>query len=258
MALRKINHTQLSNEFIDEHMRLSSDSAAKVFVAISRKTVGWHKETDYVSISQIQELTGLSNRVVVKAVRELESKDLIEVKRLKGRTSAYSLKYSDSDSVTTAGTCDESSLVNSLPVTKSHRTCDESSQVSAGTCDESSHTKESIKENRKKLHQWIVNRFYTDYQQLYNEKIDLSKKEIGAIQSIVKKAEKQSGSLTDQKELVSRKIVLLHRIASARSVYQNWMYLPSVLLYRWNELVPGCCIADREQSEKDKVTFDYE
>lgn len=258
MALRKINHTQLSNEFIDEHMRLSSDSAAKVFVAISRKTVGWHKETDYVSISQIQELTGLSNRVVVKAVRELESKDLIEVTRLKGRTSAYSLKYSDSDSATPAGTSDDSSLVNSEPVTKSHRTCDESSLVSAGTCDDSSHTKESIKENRKKLHTFILNRFYADYQQLYNENIDISKKEIGAIQSIIKKAEKQSGDVASQKDIIVRKIELLHRIASARSVYQNWMYLPSVLLYRWNELVPGCCLADREQNEKDKVTFDYE
>ena len=48
MALQAPNHTKLSNEFIDEYMHKVSGSACKVFLVISRKTVGWHKDSDFI------------------------------------------------------------------------------------------------------------------------------------------------------------------------------------------------------------------
>lgn len=90
MALIKMNHTQISNSFIDSHMQHVSGSATKVFLAISRKTT-WNNSAD-CSISQMCEITGISNRAVIKAVRELEKRDLIAVTRESGKENIYSLR----------------------------------------------------------------------------------------------------------------------------------------------------------------------
>ncbi len=80
MSLPKINHTQISNAFIENYMSKVSGSATKIFLAISRKTIGWHKETDIVSQSQITKLTGItSHNTIQKAIKELVDLDLIMV-----------------------------------------------------------------------------------------------------------------------------------------------------------------------------------
>lgn len=101
MSISRINHTQVSNEFIEEHMKELSGGATKVFLAISRKTIGWHKETDSISIAQIMSITGLSNRGVINAVTELEKKELINVSRQKSArdynyTNKYTIAYEES------------------------------------------------------------------------------------------------------------------------------------------------------------------
>jgi len=96
--LTKINHTQTSNDFIDNHMKNLSGAATKVFLAISRKTIGWHKDTDFISLSQIMSITGLSNKGSIKAIKELEENNLIIVTRNKNEknrnfTNKYELNY---------------------------------------------------------------------------------------------------------------------------------------------------------------------
>jgi len=82
------NYTQVSNEFISE-MHGISGSAAKVFVAISRKTIGWHKLSDRVSYSQLTELTGIkSTNTLKKAIAEL-----IECKLIEQHESKYGYVY---------------------------------------------------------------------------------------------------------------------------------------------------------------------
>ena len=78
MALQKISHTQVSNEFIDNWMAKLNPSAVKVFLAITRKTTGWHKETDAISLS---EMTGISRPGLLKALKELEEHGLISGER---------------------------------------------------------------------------------------------------------------------------------------------------------------------------------
>lgn len=77
------NHTGIPNEFIDEYMGNLSPVATIVFIAICRKTAGWHKEKDRISTSQIVKTTGLSKNSVLKAVKILEDNDLITVHRCK-------------------------------------------------------------------------------------------------------------------------------------------------------------------------------
>ena len=76
MAIKKPNHTQLSNDFIDNWMQELSGNAVKVFIAISRKTIGWHKDIDQISNSQLQIMTGIKNRSsLLKAINELVKND---------------------------------------------------------------------------------------------------------------------------------------------------------------------------------------
>ena len=136
MTISKINHTQISNDFLEIHMKNLSGGATKVFLAISRKTIGWHKETDSISISQIMVLTGLSNRGVINSISELEKNGLIKVFRKKTEkdfnyTNKYTIDYEES----------------SQGSEESSQGSEESSPISS---EESSQTKETIKETKTK------------------------------------------------------------------------------------------------------------
>jgi len=56
-------------------------SNARVMWCIFRKTYGWHKKQDDISISQIVAMTELSKRTVIYALQELEAKKIIFVVR---------------------------------------------------------------------------------------------------------------------------------------------------------------------------------
>lgn len=64
------NYTQLSNDFIDK-MSKYKPYISVVFIAISRKTIGWHKESDRISYSQLETLTGLCINTIKKAIKIL-------------------------------------------------------------------------------------------------------------------------------------------------------------------------------------------
>ena len=95
MALQKISHTQVSNEFIDNWMAKLNPSAVKVFLAIARKTIGWHKETDAISLSQMQEMTGISRPGLLKALKELEEHGLISGERRGRKSTQWTINYTE-------------------------------------------------------------------------------------------------------------------------------------------------------------------
>lgn len=81
MAVPKPNYTQTPNRFIDEYMNQVSPAATKIYLTICRKTIGWHKDTEDISLSQIVKLTGLSKNTALRATEELEQFNLINVIR---------------------------------------------------------------------------------------------------------------------------------------------------------------------------------
>ena len=84
------NPTQTPNELFDDHMKEMSGAELKVILAICRKTFGWHKDRDQISISQMMELTGLSNRAVIDAIKKLMGMGLIARRQLgEAKTSPY-------------------------------------------------------------------------------------------------------------------------------------------------------------------------
>ncbi|HID7727983.1 TPA: replication protein [Neisseria meningitidis] len=72
------NSFQIANAVIDEYLSQMSGNALKCYILIVRKTRGWQKTHDSLSISQIQKYTGIKKEETVqKAINELVDLGLI-------------------------------------------------------------------------------------------------------------------------------------------------------------------------------------
>ena len=86
------NSFQIANAVIDEYLSQMSGNAIKCYVLIVRKTRGWQKTHDSLSISQIQKATGIkSEETVEKAINELVDLGLIGKQSRVGLPNVYFL-----------------------------------------------------------------------------------------------------------------------------------------------------------------------
>lgn len=72
------NYTQVPNIVIDDLALVLSDAAFKIYVVLIRKTKGWDKDRDAISLSQFMKLTGKSKPTVVRCLEELVKLELIK------------------------------------------------------------------------------------------------------------------------------------------------------------------------------------
>ena len=78
-------YTPIANEIMEALSRVSLGGVdSQVILAIIRKTYGYHKKADSISISQLQELTGRSRRSIINALQNLEAKNMVTITRAKG------------------------------------------------------------------------------------------------------------------------------------------------------------------------------
>ncbi|EHU2649491.1 hypothetical protein AZG96_RS05130 [Acinetobacter baumannii] len=84
------NSFQVANAFVDEAMSKISDASVKIYLIINRKTRGWAKECDALSITQLEELSGKSHPTVVRCTKELLKVGLVK----KHEQSVYGNVYS--------------------------------------------------------------------------------------------------------------------------------------------------------------------
>ncbi len=95
------NHTQTPNDLFDHWLPLLGEGELKVLLVIIRKTFGWHKIRDNISLSQLEKLTGLTKTNILAAVRSLVSKGLV-LKEVHGNSGFqetwYELVIEDSNS----------------------------------------------------------------------------------------------------------------------------------------------------------------
>lgn len=111
-----VNSFQLPNSVIDELLADLTGAELKCYLYVLRKTKGWNKEEDAISVSQFMKVTGLSNRKVIDACERLVELGLLEQKIGSNKTKVFSVKdYKTSSS-------EESSLVK-----KVHSSSEESS-----------------------------------------------------------------------------------------------------------------------------------
>ncbi len=90
------NFTQIPNEILDFAMPDLSESEIKCLMYVCRRTYGFQKRKDKISVGQLESGittssgkvldrgTGLSNKSIIDAMRELEKKNLVIIKRKPG------------------------------------------------------------------------------------------------------------------------------------------------------------------------------
>jgi phage replication O-like protein O len=79
-------YTPIANELMEKLSALSINATSfRVIICILRKTYGWQKREDIISLSQIKKMTGL-DRSVVNAIKELEELNILKITRREGLT----------------------------------------------------------------------------------------------------------------------------------------------------------------------------
>lgn len=88
------NSFQVPNALVDELIADMKEAELKCFLLVIRKTAGWNKETDAISISQFMEALKLSRDAVISGCKRLVEKGLlIKLCGFRG-VSVYSLDWS--------------------------------------------------------------------------------------------------------------------------------------------------------------------
>lgn len=233
MAIGKLNHTQISNDFIDQYMDRLSGSATKVFLAISRKTIGWHKDLDYISLTQLEEITGLSRHTVINATEELIKCELIKKTKSKN-TNIYEINYFDSAEIIPVK--DTQSAENALPECRNY----------TRTSAKNTHTKESKETHlnndpfatqKKVLYNTLREYISQESEKLHGECYYHDRAEAGALTQIVKRAF-SNGYAGKAKEVCMRKLkILISRMENPQNDFERKLTLtPRTFLGQWNKL----------------------
>lgn len=78
MPFESPQYTQAPNDLFDSLMREMSETELKVTMAVIRGTLGYHKEGFKLSLSNMAEMTGLSENGVISGAEQAEARGLIE------------------------------------------------------------------------------------------------------------------------------------------------------------------------------------
>ena len=89
------NAFQIPNSVIDELLAKLTCAELKCYLFVVRKTKGWNKESDSISVSQFMEVTGLSNRSIITACESLVQMGLLERSGGERKLNTYSVKAFD-------------------------------------------------------------------------------------------------------------------------------------------------------------------
>ena len=100
MSIDAPNYTQFPNALI-ALMPEMREAELKVTLAIARKTFGWHKDEDELSLSQLMKLTGLSKQGVINGIENGIKRGTIS-RRTFGDSFKYSLVVNEIDTVVNA------------------------------------------------------------------------------------------------------------------------------------------------------------
>lgn len=91
-------HTDIAHEVLEAFMKTPlNGSQFRVLLAVIRKTWGWHKKEDILSLSQIAKLTGLPRRTVIRAANSLLQMKLLD------RTTQANLRFGESTKIMNSG-----------------------------------------------------------------------------------------------------------------------------------------------------------
>jgi phage replication O-like protein O len=86
-------YTAIANETMDNLCRLKlSDYESRVLHVIFRKTYGWDKKSDIISLSQFSKLTGILSQHVARTIKDLVNRNIIVANYLTPQSVEYSFQ----------------------------------------------------------------------------------------------------------------------------------------------------------------------
>lgn len=88
-------YTRINTTWLDQQRRQLSGEAFKLLLVAARKTAGWHKPDDRISISQFIEETGSSRASVIKSTRELVARSVLIKHAANKKGTEYTLNMPD-------------------------------------------------------------------------------------------------------------------------------------------------------------------
>ena len=133
------NAFQIPNSVIDELLAKLTCAELKCYLFVVRKTKGWNKEFDNISVSQFMEVTGLSNRSVITACESLVEMGLLERSGGERKLNTYSVKAFEISQTGEKSSSDETGEKTSPTGENFSQTGEKSSSDETG--EKSSHTK---------------------------------------------------------------------------------------------------------------------
>jgi phage replication O-like protein O len=178
-------HIDLANEIVEAlaKTRLSGEEVQCLWV-ILRKTYGWHKKEDRISLSQFSKMTGIKRQNVFRALKKLSSKKIIAIINNDDSTQVNSYKMiKDFDTwipVIKKDYCNQKRL---------HTVIKNDDQVSSNLINTKENTKETI---QKKGHAHSFAHSFELFWKAYPKKINKGR------------AEKAWKSLKIDKELINQ------------------------------------------------------
>jgi DNA-binding MarR family transcriptional regulator len=72
------NYTQVPNYILDNLDRFTNEAEMKVVLVVARKTFGWQKKRDTISLSQLEDATGMTRQSVADGLKRAISNGWIE------------------------------------------------------------------------------------------------------------------------------------------------------------------------------------
>ena len=127
------SYTQFSNDALDYVMRAVPANTWKIICVAIRKTYGWHKQSDIISLSQFMEYSGIKSRsTLVSAINDALERGIL-LREQRGNSYEYQLNRNYTvQKLYWSKNCTDASL-KTVPILPPNGT-------------ETVHTKESIKE----------------------------------------------------------------------------------------------------------------
>lgn len=179
------NYAKIPNGLIDRLMQFRiPGEQMQILMVIIRKTYGWEKQSDWIALNQFVELTGISKRNVLRAIRALEErKIIIVVKNDNKKYPNYRInkkfnqwkslsKKTPLSKLTITGVKNDNALLSNSPPTIDTLTKDNTTTDSSGCrCENDFSKKETVHEGESEAPTVGSNRYGLSNEQM--EFIDL-------------------------------------------------------------------------------------
>jgi len=154
----------LHNVFFDKWLKEINGNECLILMFIIRKTLGWQKRTDWISLSQFEKNIKLSRKTIIKSIKSLVNKGMIfkKVTGIQGKEKIYYSLNCDKKPTSVKSTRGENLHPTSVKsthtkdnITKNNIIIDEQSSSVNNSNSVDNFSKEKIKENKSRINNFL-------------------------------------------------------------------------------------------------------